>query len=653
MAKRRERNRAPAEPVAAPPAPRPPRQPGLPFAVAALLLLGVAVALYWASLRHPLVFDDVHNLRDYSFKTFYAQAVSRFGLRWLSDASFGFVHALVGKNIFWQRLANVLMHAGVALVLYGFFVRLFRAVLDDPRARWMALAGALLFVVHPVAVYGVAYLIERSIVMATLFSVISLWCVLEGLLRRSAWWYAGAAVAYVLAVSSKEHAVMVPAVAGAMAVLVHGISATLARRIAVALVLFAAVGVVAVLKLRWLLGTTYEPFASDMFAHLSRGGDFDRELAYPLSVLNQATLFFRYLATWLVPWTGWMSVDVRTVFPVNLAQWQYWAGFAAWVVYPFAAAWLLLKRGRLGLVGFALLWPWLFALTEMVTVRVQEPFVLYRSYLWMAGLPALVPAVAGAVRPRLSAALFAAVVAGFTLAALDRLDSFSSPFKLWTDVIEKNTDARAPHVERGYIARGYLYFDTGQMKEADADFTRALEINPRSPDAHLAHGSLHLQRGELEAALNDMSRAIELDPRYASAYDKRCAVKIGMNQPENAIVDCEKALELDPKNHEAWINAGVVYHRFLKRPEAAAAAYARALRLEPNNGIAHFNFGLLLYENGRRDDLVRQHIVKACMGGVQQACQLAAGKAPATLPPPGTLKPPGALAPSPPKPPVK
>src|SRR5262245_31756868 len=179
----------------------------------------------------------------------------------------------------------------------------------------MALAGALLFVVHPVAVYGVAYLIERSIIMATLFSVVSLWCVLEGLLRRSAWWYAGAAVAYVLAVSSKEHAVMLPAVAGAMAVLVQGMSVTLARRVAVALVLFAAVGVGVVLKLRGVLGSAYEPFASDMFGHLGARGEFDRELAYPLSVLNQATLFFRYLATLLVPWTGWMSVDVRTTFP--------------------------------------------------------------------------------------------------------------------------------------------------------------------------------------------------------------------------------------------------------------------------------------------------------------------------------------------------
>ena len=48
---------------------------------------------------------------------------------------------------------------------------------------------------------------------------------------------------------------------------------------------------------------------------------------------------------------------------------------------------------RLGLAGFALLSPWLLALTEFATVRAQEPLVLYRSYLWMSVLPAALPAV--------------------------------------------------------------------------------------------------------------------------------------------------------------------------------------------------------------------------------------------------------------------
>lgn len=602
--------------------PRPPSDYAPPFALAALALLAAALALYWGSLRHPLVFDD-HQLRDYALRTFYDEAASRLGLRWLADASFGWVYATFGRNLLWQRLANVLLHACVAALLFGFLARLFRAVLDDPRSRWLALAGALLFLLHPVAVYGVAYLIERSIVMATLFSVLALWLVLEGMLRRSGRWYAAAAVAYVLAVSSKEHAVMLPAVAAALVLLAGGLSLEIARRLAWAFALFAAVGVAVVLRLKGVVGAAYEPFASDVFAHLgSASREFDVALAYPLSVLNQATLFFRYLVTWLLPWSGWMSIDVRTAFPQGLLGWPYTAGFLAWLAYPVAATWLLLKRGRLGLLGFGLLYPWLYALTEVVAVRVQEPYVLYRSYLWMSGLPAILPVLVGRLGTRWRIGIAAAACLVLAIGARERLDTFSSPLNLWNDVISKNTDPQAPYVERAYIARGFVHFDAGRWEAAGADFGRALELNPRSPDAHVARGSLHFGSGRLPEALADFDRAIELDPRYASAYDKRCASKMGLGRAKDALADCEKAVTLDPKNHEAWINMGVLYHRLLKRPAEAAASYRRALAIEPANGAANYNYGMLLIEAGRRDEAVRRHIALGCESGIQSACEV-------------------------------
>src|ERR1700682_4892566 len=80
------------------------------FALGALALIAAALLLYWSALRHPLVFDDV-NLSDYALGTRYKHAASWVGPRWFSDASFGWIYALSGKDIFWQRLANVLLHA--------------------------------------------------------------------------------------------------------------------------------------------------------------------------------------------------------------------------------------------------------------------------------------------------------------------------------------------------------------------------------------------------------------------------------------------------------------------------------------------------------------------------------------------------------------
>ena len=590
-----------------------------PAKAAAALLAGAALALYWSGLRHPLVFDDFH-LSQYALKTDYAQASARFGLRWLSDASFGAVHAVFGADPLWQRVANVLLHAATALALFGFFSRLFGALLEDPPSRRLAFFGALWFLLHPVAVYGVAYLVERSIVLATLFSTLALWCVLEGLLRRSAIWYAAAAAAYLLALFSKEHAVMVPAVAAALAILVRGGW----RGPGWGLALVAAAAATVIAQKRQIFGTAYEPFASDILGGAAPGA-IDAALAYPLSVLNQATLFFRYLLTWLAPWPGWMSIDVRTSFPQELLGWPHTAGFAAWLAYPVAAAWLLRRRGRLGLLGFGLLYPWLLALTEVVAVRVQEPFVLYRSYLWMSGLPAILPAVLPAMlkplAPRWRTGVLAAAALALAIGAHGRLESFSSSLELWDDAVRKNTDMRAPYVERAYVNRGLAHLGAARLEAAGADFERALELNPRSPDAYLARGTLRLRSARLREALEDLDRAITLDAKYASAYNKRCIVKVGLGRTPDAIADCEKAVALDPRSDEAWINAGAVY-RSLGRAADAAASYERALELKPKSGSAHYNYGVLLLEAGRRDPAVRRHLALACEARIAEACDL-------------------------------
>jgi protein O-mannosyl-transferase len=609
-----------------------PIQPARPaFALGALALIAAALALYWSALRDPLVFDDYH-LSEYALKTHYAQAASWFGRRWFSDASFGWIYALFGKDMFAQRLANVLLHAATGVVLFGFLSRLFAAVLEDPRARWLAFFAAGLFILHPVAVYAVAYLMQRSIILATLYSLLALWGVLEWRLRGSPGWYLGAAGAYYLAIVSKEHAVMIPALAVALVLLVRGGSRELAPRAAWPLALAVGLAAIVILSSKGVLGTAYEPFASDVVAHLSGGGEleaghtrahseFDAGLFYPLSMLNQAALYFRYLFTWLLPLPAWMSIDVRTPFPRTLLDWPYGLAFAAWLAYPFAAVWLLLKRGAVGLFGFGLLFPWVLALTEMSTVRAQEPFVLYRSYLWMSGLPAIVPLLAGRLAQPWRIGVLALACVLLVAPVRNRLDSFSSKLKLWDDAIVKNTDLSAPYVERAYIDRGIVHLEAKRMPAARADFERALELNPRSPDAHFARGTLELRSGALNEALRQIDRAIALDPRYAAAYNKRCVVLMGLGSPSKAIADCEKAIALEPSSHEAWINTGVVY-RALGRTGDAAASYERALELRPANPSAHYNYAVLLLESGRRDEAVRKHFVAGCEGGIRSACEI-------------------------------
>ena len=610
MSKRRARRPEPA-----PPPPAAPWYAQPPLWLAAALLFGAALALYWGTLRYPLVFDDHHLTLD-GVMSRYGQRDMSFGVRWLSYATYPLVGAIFGPDVAWQRLTNVLLHGATAAVLFGFLARLFAVLLDDARLRWLALLGALWFTVHPVAVYGVAYLMERSIILATLFSLLALRFVLEALERRETRWYVAAAAAYGLALLAKEHAVMVPALAVALAVLVRGMSLELARRLGVLLAVFALLGAAAVMQRRGYLATMYEPFAAES---LWRFGT-DLANVYPLSILNQTTLFFRYLATWLFPWPDWISIDIRTPFPRRLVSW-YVAGFAAWIAYGVVAMWLILRRGRTGLLGFGLLFPWALSLIELSVVRVQEPFVLYRSYLWMSGLPAVLPVLMAPLTQRWRVGILAAASVVLAAGTVARLHTFSNPVELWGDAIAKNTDAYRPRVERGNVNRGLAHLEAGRFEAAAADFERALEINHHSPDAWFSRGTLRLRLGRLAEAEADFDRAIQLDHVYAAAYHKRCVVKAGLGRTAEALVDCERSVLHDPWDDEAWINRGVIL-RMLGRHAAAEESYQRALALVPGSPSAHYNYGVLLLNTGRRDMATREHFVIACKAGIGDACEV-------------------------------
>ena len=606
-------------------APQSPPSPGIPLVLVTCACL--ALALYWGSLRHPLVFDD--QLLSDDFLRLYGTSWFHFDRRWLSYATFGWTYDLVGKQWPWHRLLNVLLHAATAALLFSFLARLFGAVLAPPAnnekldARWIAFFGALVFLLHPAAVYGVAYLVQRPIVLATLFSVLGLRFFLEGLLRRSRPWHYAAAAAYCAAVLSKEHAVMLPVAAAALAVLVRGPSIRLLRELAVPFALFAGIGMLVILESRGLLGAPYEIAAPELLGRMSESrARHDAPDAWLLSVVNQGFLFFRYLLSWLIPYPGWMSVDVRVSFPAQLLTWPQAAGFAAWLAYPVAAALMLGKGGRSGLLGFGLLYPWLLALTEMSTVRVQEPYVIYRSYLWMSGLPVLLaPALCGARRRTGIAVMCTACLALIPL-SLDRIGTFSSQIRLWDDAVRKNTDAHAPYVERGYQSRGLAYLQARQYPEALRDFEQAMALNPRDPNAYVGRGTLFTRTGSHERALADFGRAIELDPAYAEPYAKRCFTKMLLDRPRDALPDCEKAVALKPRHREAHTNLGVVYAA-LNRAGEAEASYRRALDIEPSNADASFNYGVLLVVLGRHGE-ARRPLAIACDAGIAEACKLLA-----------------------------
>jgi tetratricopeptide (TPR) repeat protein len=241
---------------------------------------------------------------------------------------------------------------------------------------------------------------------------------------------------------------------------------------------------------------------------------------YLLSILTQSWLFFKYLWLWIVPNPAWMSVDMREPFALSLFDWHT-LGLVAFLAYFCVAVRLLFKQGKMGLLGFALLFPWILFLTEFSTVRAQEPFVLYRSYLWMPGLFVALPVVFGWLAPKKTFILLGIVSLLFIPLTLNRLNSFSTSLKLWDDAEKLVRDKPYAYgVERIYFNRGT---ELGQIKrydEAIADFSKAIAANPFD-FMYGNRATAYYSLGRYQEALQDYDRAIALNPDNPNSYNGR------------------------------------------------------------------------------------------------------------------------------------
>lgn len=479
----------------------------LPLVAAALLVI------YLPGLGNELVFDDLRltdgTLNDYA-------SIDTLRVRMLSFGSFPWLGALLGEGWWKQRLVNVALHLGVVVALWALYREILRCIELPPAnpANPATEAGAYFrspalglavgfFALNPVAVYAVGYLVQRSIVMATLFVALALWLFVRGVRERRPGLLAGAVACYLLALASKETALLAPAAAIPLYILA-------ARPAPRRLLLIAGAGAAIValasvaLYLRYgeIIGQPFDEFSGVYLSQLDKLDPDTRRHAYPLSILNQAYLFFEYGLRWLLPAADWMSINLRPPFPVKFLTFPQVLGIVGYVAVLAGGFWMVLRhRDWRALVGASVLMPALMFGTEFITVWVQDPFVLYRSYLWAIGVPGIVFYFLHGPSGRWLAAI--AIVVGSLLAwqAFDRVTSMRTAVSVFSDAIEKlPEDPRSVGRWFPYVNRGNAYLDRNEVDLAIRDFQAASGLGDLGIGAFNT-GSLLASKGKPAEAL--------------------------------------------------------------------------------------------------------------------------------------------------------
>ena len=545
------------------------------------LIVVLASGLYFPFLGNPPVFDDAFL---FSGERFFYYATHPFGLepRVPPYFSFAVTHVLSGRMEV-HRIVSLAFHLACSLALYKLLYDLLRTVRQPdrpgpapgphPEAATWAFIGAAAFAIHPAAVYGAAYLVERTIVFATLFSLLSVVLFVRGLARGSHADAISAALLYSIAVLSKEHSLLLPAAAVLAVPLVQVDRRFAVRHAALYLLACTPAAIFIALLSKGLIGAAYEPDFDRVAAQVEAA--FGRDIAdfsWPLSAVTQAGLFFRYVALWLWPDTQAMSIDLRVDF---LEAWSPgWivlkvSAFAAWGALGFL---LLRRRGRAGLAGFGLLYIWILFLVEFSTARFQEPFVLYRSYLWAPGIVlALVGLLSGTPR-RAALAAFACACPVLLYQAHNRLVSFSSPLALWQDAVAKLPAKPIPWGSRTLYNLGRAYAYDGQTDKAIEIVERCMAQYPDTYHCYFARGAIHFELGEFERALSYFARAVSLNPGSGIAHHRLGMVLENLGRLEEAKAFYRRASDLGFKGADQELIRLQTSGRGLSPPKKSAPA---------------------------------------------------------------------------------
>ena len=128
-----------------------------------------------------------------------------------------------------------------------------------------------------------------------------------------------------------------------------------------------------------------------------------------------------------------------------------------------------------------------------------------------------------------------------------------------------------------YINRGLALQGLGKKDEAKNDFLKALELNPKSPEAVINLGALLYDEGNYAAAETQFKKALSLKPADASANYNYAKTLARLGRHKEAINFYEKLLPVEKQDADLMYHAAISY-RANGQKDAAAVLLNNAYR---------------------------------------------------------------------------
>ena len=539
-----------------------------------VLLSVVALATYANALQTPFVWDDDNaiatneSIRHLTTSLVPALETPLSG-RPVVSLSFALNYALGGLDTTGYHMVNLAIHVANALLLFGIVRRTLRR--RSANGDGIALAAALVWMVHPLVSETIDYTTQRTESLMGLFFLLTLYASI----RRWTWI---AILSCAAGMATKETMVVAP-VAVVLYDRVFEFD-SVAEALAARRVLYAG------LALTWVeLGVLLWRFPKSM-----AGGTAVGSLTY---ALNQAQMIGRYL--WLSIWPSALVVDYGVPQPLHASDVAVQLVIIAALVALTVVA--LFRWPALGFLG-AMFFLTLAPTSSVLPIR-TEVGADRRMYLPLTALVVLaVVLVAHALerfakkpvargrqqraKPRRAAvALLIVVVAALAVRTVQRNRDYESALTLWKSVVDVRPQGRAR------FAYANELLTARRLDEATAQLRLAVSDNP---DARAGLGTALLMQGQLEEGIEVLQAFVDANPSLpnriparallAQAHQALAERALTQHDIGQAAVEARKAIEFDPNSagaHNA-LGAALASQGDLT---AAISEFKAAVRLNP------------------------------------------------------------------------
>jgi len=321
------------------------------------------------------------------------------------------------------------------------------------------------------------------------------------------------------------------------------------------------------------------------------------------------------------------------VMPVNQSFiYTRWDVGAAWQwVFPIGAVVaigaLVLSRKRLGdgpLVAVLYFAGTLVPALGFFNVYPMRYSFVADHFQYLSGLGLIVLAVvvlSKVLRSTPVAAVGTVMLIGALMGATwVRASAFYDEITLWQDTVAKNPECWMAHHNLGVAlqkdAIEYLKANNpeaiaaaqSEMTEAEKQYKRTLEINPKHEWAHFGLGTLYMLERRMPEAKAELEKSIPNSPNPSQSYAQLGLLMVETHKFDEAEPYLRKALELEdrPLNKNRYIPIHLAETRIAlaKILEAkndmpdAEGLYRDALQIKPGNREARLRLGILLGAGG-------------------------------------------------------